>query len=242
MPWRHAREMWGCLGGGPSPNKSAALAAANRRSFPRNLRGQDDRSGQRQVVGPFCGNQASLPRGIWHCHVVGQEAPGHPGGLFCDVSCVATPQSGLEVFVTVEWPIWWCTSRGCRLHPWALGGCRLLARLKRESTKCGLSTHGPRSANARKANLHLRQVLSDMGAELSIADAAKVAPDALGHEETLDNLAYLYPLALCVPGVQHLLCLVLQLGLGNSARVASVAKHRPTRSASGCNTRIIASS
>ena len=66
--------------------------------------------------------------------------------------------------------------------------------------------------------MDVRQCLSDMGAELGIGDAADVVPHCLGQPEPApsaeaDEVAYLFPLALVVPGPQHIIDTATQRGL-----------------------------
>lgn len=76
--------------------------------------------------------------------------------------------------------------------------------------------HAPTSGNVRRASQNVRQVLSGIGAELGIVVVAGVVPDALGKDDTLNILAYLYPLAFGAPGPQHILDSARQLVLANS--------------------------
>ena len=80
--------------------------------------------------------------------------------------------------------------------------------------------YGPSLVTLAQANLDVRQVLTDMGTELGIADAAAVgslcAPTkprpswSSSSRPGLDLCAFLYPLALGVPGMQHILDSILK--------------------------------
>ena len=72
--------------------------------------------------------------------------------------------------------------------------------------------YGPSISQVRAANNDVRQILSDMGTEFGIADYADVLPDMLRgslqgplRRPTRDAPSFLFPLALAVPGVQHIL-------------------------------------
>ena len=54
-----------------------------------------------------------------------------------------------------------------------------------------------------------------MGTDIGIADAQDKVSQFLGQlDATTNNSGYLYPLALCVPGIQHILDSALLQGLG----------------------------
>ena len=74
--------------------------------------------------------------------------------------------------------------------------------------------YGPAVDDVRSANLDVRQCLSDMGTEFAIADANDVVAECLGQQsEDLGDAGRLYPLALTVPGPQHIIDVSLQRGL-----------------------------
>ena len=86
--------------------------------------------------------------------------------------------------------------------------------------------YGPSLETLSQANLDVRQVLTDMGTELGIADAAAVdslcvptkrrpswpSSSTQGSEHILSppKHAFLYPYALGAPGMQHILDSILQ--------------------------------
>ena len=80
--------------------------------------------------------------------------------------------------------------------------------------------YGPRAEDVRRANAAVRQCLSDMGTELAIADAADVVHACLTgqtlhtHQQQDPQGAYLYPLALAVPGPQHIVDGLIRQSMG----------------------------
>ena len=76
--------------------------------------------------------------------------------------------------------------------------------------------YGPSVRNVRAANLDVRQCLSDMGTELAIGDALDCVPACIGQSTAAGQSSedqFLYPLALVVPGPQHILDTSLTRGL-----------------------------
>ena len=66
--------------------------------------------------------------------------------------------------------------------------------------------YGPGRAQLRAANLDVRQCMSDMGTEFAIADCGDVVDGYLdGQCNPAQGTGFLYPLALAVPGPQHIL-------------------------------------
>ena len=73
-------------------------------------------------------------------------------------------------------------------------------------------------ADVRRANMDVRQCLSDMGTELGIADSMDNVGMCVGRpSEDSAASGHLYPLALCVPGCQHILDSALVRGLESLA-------------------------
>ena len=66
----------------------------------------------------------------------------------------------------------------------------------------------------RKVNREVRQCITDMGVELGIGDFPDVLPEFFGQQQDQQAArGFLYPLALVIPGPQHILDTVLQHGL-----------------------------
>ena len=71
--------------------------------------------------------------------------------------------------------------------------------------------YGPEPSRVRAANADVRQCLTDMGVELSIVDVPDRVEQALGHLSLSQTASgYMYPYALAVPGIQHILDGVLR--------------------------------
>ena len=84
--------------------------------------------------------------------------------------------------------------------------------------------YGPSAETVRAANLSVRGVLTDLGTELPIVDALDVVDKCLGLQDGLgdDEMGFLFPLALQVPGPQHLLDQSLRYGISSIWVVASL--------------------
>ena len=141
----------------------------------------------------------------------------------------ASPQRGLEFFATVERVV-----RRRALHVAASGASgsmpevesRVLPLTVLGCGRMGLAEktqahihqvwleYGPSVADVRKASSDVRQCLSDMGTELGIADARDVVAQCIGQGgERNADVGFLYPLALVVPGPQHIIDTATQRGL-----------------------------
>ena len=73
--------------------------------------------------------------------------------------------------------------------------------------------YGPAVSDLRSANRDVRQCISDMGTELGIADSRDLVGACLGQPELDRPGAWLYPLALVVPGPQHIIDSAMCRGL-----------------------------
>ena len=154
----------------------------------------------------------------------------------------ASPQRGHEYFASVERVVRRAALAAAaddtmpevesRLLPLAiLGSARMgLAEKTQAHIHQTWLEYGPSVADVRLANMDVRQCLSDMGAEMGICDAADVLPQCLGQPEPSsspspddaraivcaspdDGVAHLFPLALAVPGPQHIIDTATQRGL-----------------------------
>jgi len=137
----------------------------------------------------------------------------------------ASPQSpGIEVFATVERVIerpalqqWLLTRRPLdvdvgRLPLSMLGHSRasLADKVQSHVHQIWLD-YGPSVQQVRQANLDVRQCLSDMGTEWGISEFADVVPQCTKQEDpTPGQPLFLYPMALRVPGPQHMIDNVLK--------------------------------
>jgi len=138
----------------------------------------------------------------------------------------ASPQRGHEYFVTVERVVRRSALQAAsaeakphvetRLLPLCVLGCGRMGLAEKVQTHIHQVwlEYGPSAAAVRSANLDVRQCLSDMGTEFGIADARDVVAECLGQpRETVAASSLLYPLALVVPGPQHIIDTSLQRGL-----------------------------
>ena len=138
----------------------------------------------------------------------------------------ASPQCGHEYFVTVERVVRRKAMRAAmasgsmpdvtqRLLPLCvLGCCRMgLAEKLQAHVHQTFLDYGPAVSDIRKANRDVRQCLSDMGTELGIADARDFVGQCLGQVERPGDAGWLYPLALVVPGPQHIIDSAIRRGL-----------------------------
>ena len=141
----------------------------------------------------------------------------------------ASPQRGHEFFVTVERVVQRKALRSavegtlpevqerllplCVLGPGRMG----LAEKAQAHIHQVWLEYGPTIADVRRVNLDVRQCLSDMGTELGIADARDVVAQCISQPgqdaPPDDSVGYLYPLALVVPGPQHIIDTATQRGL-----------------------------
>ena len=148
------------------------------------------------------------------------------GPAFRYLAYDASPQGGQEFFVSVErvmrrseldkvsknmFP-----AVSVRSLPLCVLGCNRMgvaSKMQAHVHQVWLD-YGPAVEDVRSANLAVRQCLSDMGGELGIGDAHDLVGSCLG-QPGLDKLdkKHLYPLALVVPGPQHILDGALRLGL-----------------------------
>ena len=146
------------------------------------------------------------------------------------VDCDASPQR-LEVFASVERLV----PRGPLAHldlqrwPLALPGVesRRLPLTSLGHKKQGLPDkmqalvhqtwldYGGSAARVRDANARVRQVLTDMGTEIAIADSKDVVAECLQQDDVSKSSGWLYPYALQVPGPQHILDGVLKDCIGD---------------------------
>ena len=142
----------------------------------------------------------------------------------------ASPQRGLEFFATVErvvrrGAVQAAVSSGqlpaveARVLPLAMlgsGRMGLAEKLQAHIHQVWLE-YGPAAADVRKANCDVRQCLSDMGTELGIADARDVVAECIGQQDeggaSDADVGYLYPLAMVVPGPQHIIDTATQRSL-----------------------------
>ena len=138
----------------------------------------------------------------------------------------ASPQRGHEYFVTVERVVRRCdvdVASGTtmppiesRLLPLCVLGCGRMGLAEKAQAHIHQVwlDYGPAISDVRAANLDVRQCLSDMGTELGIADARDVVGECIGQRvEGVGSCSHLYPLALTVPGPQHIIDTSLQRGL-----------------------------
>ena len=139
----------------------------------------------------------------------------------------ASPQHGQEYFVIVERVVRRdhlqhapeqlpaVESRVLPLGTLGCGRMGLADKLQAHVHQVWLD-YGPSVRNVRAANLDVRQCLSDMGTELAIGDALDCVPACIGQSTAAGQSSedqFLYPLALVVPGPQHILDTSLTRGL-----------------------------
>ena len=140
--------------------------------------------------------------------------------VFRYVAYDASPQHGVEVFATVERVLTLPANAAApsvherRLPLVTLGHGRftLADKLQAHVHQTWLD-YGPRARTVRRANLVVRQCLSDMGTEFSLADAPDVTHECVRGVERGGQGDWLYPFALQVPGLQHLLDTIVKDGL-----------------------------
>ena len=151
----------------------------------------------------------------------------HNGPTFRYLSYDASPIKGREWFATVERVIKRADvcplatgipavrKRLLPLH--TLGACRLgLADKIQTHLHQVWLEYGPRVDDVRIANADVRQCLTDMGTEIGIADAKDTVGHCLGQPSADHGVTgHLYPLALCVPGAQHIIDIALVQGLNS---------------------------
>ena len=142
------------------------------------------------------------------------------GSTYRYVGFDASPQSpGIEVFATVERVIErpalreWIRTRSPldvdvrRLPLSMLGHSRAgLADKVQTHVHQVWQDYGPSVEQVRRANLDVRQCLSDMGTEWGISEFADVVAQCTKQDDpTPGQRLFLYPLALRIPGPQHIL-------------------------------------
>ena len=152
----------------------------------------------------------------------------HIGSTFRYVGFDASPQRpGIEVFATVERVV---ARRDVLALPCgqlprdaevrrfplsALGHSKasLPDKLQAHVHQVWLE-YGPSVEQVRTANLDVRQCLTDMGTEWGIADCADVVAQCVGQgQPPFGHSGFLYPLALAVPGPQHIIDGILKEAL-----------------------------
>ena len=132
----------------------------------------------------------------------------------------ASPQGGVEVFATVERIVTLSGSGATpeveerRLPLVTLGHGRvaLADKLHAHVHQTWLE-YGPEPQTLQRANSVVRQCLSDMGTEFGLADCCDVTHECLRSGSLGAAGAWLYPLALQVPGTQHILDTIIKDGL-----------------------------
>ena len=149
------------------------------------------------------------------------------GPTFRYLSFDASPQHGYEYFVSVErvvrradvqqlpagqWPV--VDSRHLPLGTLGCGRMGLAEKIQAHTHQIWLD-YGPSVDDVRAANRDVRQCLSDMGTELAIGDAPDCVASSLEQPaaSSSSDASWLYPLALTVPGPQHILDTCLTKGL-----------------------------
>ncbi len=148
------------------------------------------------------------------------------GPAYRYLSFDASPQRGQEYFVTVERLVLCSTMDQLasgdmpnvlqRLMPLCVLGSGRMGLAEKVQTHVHQVwlEYGPSVQDVRSANRNVRQCLSDMGHELDIADARDVVASCLGQRGPPgQDLGLLYPLALVVPGPQHIIDLAVRHGL-----------------------------
>ena len=96
------------------------------------------------------------------------------------------------------------------------GRCGLADKVQASQHQTWLE-YGPSLERVRQANYDVRQVLTDMGVEVGIADyadASQICCPSVGQlgeaAAVQESPAWLFPLALYIPGPQHIICGVLK--------------------------------
>ena len=154
----------------------------------------------------------------------------HLGQTYRYLSFDASPQRpGIEVFATVERVVnrslvremphsQFLADVEVRRFPLAMLGhsrASLPDKLQSHVHQVWLE-YGPAAEQLRTANLDVRQCLSDMGTEWGIADCADVVLQCTGQgQSSSEQAAFLYPMAIAVPGPQHIIDGILKDVLQN---------------------------
>ena len=153
------------------------------------------------------------------------------GATYRYIAYDASPQRpGLEIFGQLERVVWRselsdALSAGqsppleIRRMPVSVlgqGRCALVDKVQCVVHQTWLD-YGPSTFQVRCANLDVRQCLSGQGVELGIGDYADVVDECLGQSDDEDvlrgKMRYLFPLALVVPGSQHIIDGALREGI-----------------------------
>ena len=148
------------------------------------------------------------------------------GPTFRYVAFDASPQHGHEYFVSVERVVKRVDVQQLsddqslppvesRVLPLSTLGCGRMGLADKVQTHVHQVwlEYGPSLRSVRAANLDVRQCLSDMGTELAIGDASDCVASCIGQKDSSGGVKHLYPLALVVPGPQHILDTSLTRGL-----------------------------
>ena len=132
----------------------------------------------------------------------------------------ASPQRGVEIFATVERVLTVLSNDGRgpvsavherRLPLVTLGHRRTTLEDKVQAhVRQTWLEYGPRADTLLRANVVVRQCLSDMGTEVGLADVSDVAHACIRSGQRGRCGPWLYPFALQAPGTQHLLGAILQ--------------------------------
>lgn len=149
------------------------------------------------------------------------------GPAYRYLACDASPQKrmGYEVFVSRERVILRSSLAGktiadvseigvqTRTLPVAglgQGACGVANKVHAHVHQTWLD-YGPHEGRLRSACNDVRQLLTDMGPEFDVADYGDIIPGYLGQAISSDTgQSYLYPLAMQVPGIRHIIDWVIQ--------------------------------
>ena len=137
----------------------------------------------------------------------------------------ASPQHGIELFATVERlvrvdePSGSVEQRSMPLVALGQGRAGVADKLVALVHQTWLE-YGPTVSRVQAANARVRSCLTDMGTELAIADSRDVVAQVLGEEAGQrapqavdDEVSFMFPRALQIPGVQHIIDGALRAGL-----------------------------
>ena len=141
------------------------------------------------------------------------------GRAFRYLAFDASPQHGLEVFAAGERVVQRCqvgggarpmvTVRRLPLTTLGVGRMGVADKLQALAHQTWLD-YGPSVAGVRMANADVRQCLSDMGVEAQLVDCLDVLDSCAGPQRPVkrridETAGHMFPLALGVPGSQHLI-------------------------------------
>ena len=159
------------------------------------------------------------------CMLEWRERYAEMGPSFRYISVDASPRpNGLEAFVQVERVILAADifrdghpdvqQRVMPLVVLGHGRCGLADKVQAAQHQTWLE-YGPSVERVRQANLDVRQVLTDMGTEVGIADFGDTTEECFGSGQPVGAVEachprWLYPLALYIPGPQHIINVVLK--------------------------------